>query len=146
MSDDSNSSLTALYSHISRLYNSGINALTAILFGWITYNGVVINLVANKIFPIYRGIMAIIGTVIILLALYFYLRLFLFGRWMAKIENDLKLRPYIHSLPRFGFFPKINERLGDDPTKWTIMEVISLPAIIIFFIIPFIFLFSGCYL
>lgn len=140
MTENKTDNRTQFYSHISRLYNSGTNIVIAIIFGWLAYIGIFINLTENPAFvtslPIIKISLIFPGVIIILLATYFFYRFLMFSRWIIKIENDLELRPYTKTLPRLPLFSEINERPQDDPTKWTFAEKVSIICYFLLFAGP----------
>jgi len=121
------------YSHISRMYNSAINTITAIIFGWISFVGIAINPSVNM--PKEYSIFLIL--VFFLMASYiYYFRILRHGKFITKIVNDLCLRDYIRkellpldeTLPIFGKLMRrfdMGERKGDDPKKMNLEEKIS---------------------
>ena len=122
--------LNSFYSHISRLYNSSISVFTAILFGWVTFNIFIINIINNKTSTLSRchlWLIFITGLIIIGgSALYFYTRILRLGRFISKIENDLGLRNYFTDLPKITIYGRtlsvqlenaIN-RPNRDPLRW----------------------------
>jgi len=131
--------ILGFYSHTSRMYNSGINTLTAIIFGWISFVGIAINPSIRMSKP--YGVFFVF--VFFLMASYiYYFRILRDGKFIGKIENDLGLRNYIRTellpldetLPVFGKLIRaynIGERPYDDPKKMNLGEKISCSVIII---------------
>jgi len=150
--------ISGFYAHISRMYNSAINTLTAIIFGWIALIGVTFSISKNSgligsnanYFFAYKIISSI---VISLLAFYFlYFRILRHGKFIAKIENDLRLRKYIRkdllpldeTLPLLGKLIgrwNIGKRPNDDPKEMSLEEKIACFTLLAFFVITIALLF-----
>jgi hypothetical protein len=130
--------LLGLLGHISRMYNSTINAMIAVIFGWLAFNGLAFSLRENAQFEI---VLLLIGFFIVLIGCYLYVRALQFGRYIATMMRDLNLGNYLEKgLPMFLFVTRLNQRSINKPNEWTWGERISLILLIIFFVIPSIFL------
>ncbi|OGD45861.1 hypothetical protein A3K70_00185 [Candidatus Bathyarchaeota archaeon RBG_16_48_13] len=129
--------LIAFYSHISRLYTSRFSSLTATIFGWLAYNGLIINLKSTNTFGTYRLPLILLGIGITGFAFYFFWRLLLFGRWMYKLENQLLSKEFLEDLPDLSPFRSMNER--KDVKSWTLAEILSIPILLALFLIPLFF-------
>jgi len=46
--DGQRQGILGLYAHLSRMYNSSVNAGIAVVFGWLAFNGVAFNLVPKS--------------------------------------------------------------------------------------------------
>ena len=154
--NENKENLRALYSHISRMFNSSVSVLTAIIFGWVAFIGLSLNLLTNqyltKQIPLIGKYMVITSfQIIVTIAalifwamafFFFYFRILQYSRWIAQIENDLGLRPYCNALPMFRLVRTISIR--QRPEEWTRGEIIAAIALAIYFIVPplVLFLFS----
>lgn len=133
--------LLGLFAHISRLYNSNVNAAIAALFGWITFNVAVFGFVNNTQLSQYKPILMLTGFFIMLIGTYLYIRALQFGRYLATMYRDLDLGEYIeNNLPRLPIVTFLNYRPSNLPNKWTWGERISLVMLIIIYLVPFVFL------
>lgn len=135
MQQNDEANLRALYSHISRMFNSSINALTAVIFGWLAIFGLSMNPSIRNVLSkeinllvfspnLLQTITLVAATIFGLMALYFfYFRILQFARWIYKIENDLRLRGYYDTLPLSRGIRKVSIRKNLE--KWTNGEIIS---------------------
>jgi len=138
-----NDKLCQLYAHYSRLYNSSVNVLIAISFGWLPFISLAFSQIAdgedffgintyNSIFN-ERSIFATIGLIILIMVFLISYRILRFSKWIKKIENDFNLEEYKRTLPPLllsKFFDK-----GVGPLhigQWLGVIIVSL-----YFTIPF---------
>jgi len=129
------------YSHVSRLYNSSVNVLTAIVFGWAAFIGLALNLIYNSAFDLARllPIIFFVGVVIIIMASYnFYFRVLHFGRMIYQLEKDLELVSYIERLKLLPGVARLVSRR--DTNAWASAEWVTAIILALYFIAPFLYL------
>jgi len=125
-----------IFQECIRMYNSGINVLAAIFFGWLAFLGFAV----NPQFSYLKGgfVFYLIGIVTILMASYFWYRVLQHGRFVWKIEEDLRLRDYLDShLPRFSFNKRLSERQKAE--SFTCGEISSLIIFLGFLLVTFVY-------
>ena len=136
--------LPHLFGSISRLYNSSISVFAAILFGWIAFIGLILNLNSGELPLNQISILMNSGLFVFFTsALYFYIRILRLGRFISRIQKDLGLRDYITNLPRllvcgfapFGWIENATSRPNEDPERWSAVEIIASIVLILFFIV-----------
>jgi hypothetical protein len=127
--------LLGLYAHISRIYSSSINAAIAVIFGWLAFFGFSMT-INSQLFHSVSEVLVSVGCVMFFFGFYFYLRIWLHGRYLISMIKDFGLGDYVKNLPRFRFLTWLNERPIDQPTNWTPGEKIGLLFLILSFVIP----------
>jgi hypothetical protein len=127
--------LLGLYAHVSRIYNSSVNAAIAVIFGWLAFFGFSMTIDQQLFYPI-KGILLLVGCVMFVFGLYFYIRIWMHGRYLIFMMGSLGLGNYVLTLPRFKILSWLNWRPIDQPTKWTPGELIGLLFLILSFVIP----------
>ena len=85
-----------IYAHISRLYNSGISALGASIFGLSAYCGLALN-VRNNL-PDQKIPLTFFGIGIVLVMFYFFFRVLMFSRWLDQANTEYGLGPYWNTI------------------------------------------------
>jgi hypothetical protein len=137
---DDEAKLLGLFGHFSRMYNSTINALIAVIFGWATLIGLVLSLIANDQFTKFWIMLPIMAIFIILMAIYLFARTLQFDRYIAKLAFDFNLENYLYGLPKVWLLSRINKRTKDNINGWTLGQKVALILMICFFAFPLAFL------
>ena len=134
--------LLGLYAHTSRIYNGSVNAAIAVIFGWLAFFG--FSMAINQaLFTFYLKIILIgVGLIMFTFGLYFYFRIWVHGRYLTAMMQDLGLGEYVVTMPRFRLLTRLNWRPPDQPSKWTLGEWIGIIFIILSFMVPLIILAS----
>jgi hypothetical protein len=134
--------LLGLFGHLSRMYNSTINALIAFIFGWATFIGLAVSLKNNVTLWGMPAILAIVAIAIfiILMAYYLFARTLQFDKYIAKMASDLNLGNYVSSLPKTWLLSRINKRTKENVYGLTSGQKAALILMTFFFIISLVLL------
>ena len=132
-SHEDEAKLLGLFGHFSRMYNSTINALIAVIFGGAAFTGLALNLIHSDQFPKFWPILPITASFIILMAFYLFLRTLQFDRCIAKLAFDFDLEDYLYSLPKTLLLSRVNKRTKDNIDGWTWGQRIALILMVGFF-------------
>lgn len=127
----SNSDIGLFYSHVSRLFNSSVNVLISIIFGWTAFIGLAWSIL--RVLPDMRLVLLITGFFIFMMALYnLYFRVLQFGRLIYRLENELELRNYIDGLITLPGIGMMVSRKNAE--AFTLAEILAIVFLVAYFV------------
>jgi hypothetical protein len=127
------------FAHVSRLYSSTINAIITTIFGWLSFNAVLIGLISSKVNLQVMPLATVFWILIIPIEVFLYVRTLHFGRIISSMTKDLeeyKFETYINSLKGINWYHKMNLRPELSPQRWTKAEKIGVMVYCALFVTP----------